>query len=162
MKCTFKCTIQCSWACSPYLCAQSFNWSLSIYHISPLMPSSPPITCIFISLPLCVVFSLILVHYLSPLSLVSLFHLYLYFSSPLSSMTTKTYNIDSTTCKDLIGNENHLVISFHHSIVQLTFITQAWMFKFNTCAMQANIWNAHTNTPYKFMSLLPLLVCSKF
>ena len=53
------------------------------------------------------------------------------------------------------------MISFHHSILQLTFITQAWMFKFNTCAMQANIWNVHSNAPYKFMSLLPLLVCSK-
>ena len=33
--------------------------------------------------------------------------------------------------------------------------------KFRTYAMQANIWNAHSNAPYKFMSLLPLLVCSK-
>ena len=28
--------------------------------------------------------------------------------------------------------------------------------------MQANIWNAHSNAPYKFMSLLPLLVCLRF
>ena len=62
----------------------------------------------------------------------------------------------------ILGKESYLVISFHHSILQLTYITQAWMFKFNTCAMQANIWNAHSNASSKFMSLLPLLVCSKF
>ena len=62
---------------------------------------------------------------------------------------------------ETLGNESYLVISFHRSILQLTYITQAWMFKFNTCAMQANIWNAHSNASSKFMSLLPLLVCSK-
>ena len=62
----------------------------------------------------------------------------------------------------ILGNESYLVISFHYSILQLTFITQAWMCKFNTCAMQASIWNAHSNAPYKFLSLLPLLVWSKF
>ena len=50
--------------------------------------------------------------------------------------------------------ESYLVISNHHSILQLTYITQAWMFKFNTYAMQANIWNAHSNASSKFPKIL--------
>ena len=60
-----------------------------------------------------------------------------------------------TTCKHLLENESYLMISFHHSILQLAYTTQAWILKFKTCAMQTNIWNAHSNAPYKFMSLLP-------
>ena len=56
----------------------------------------------------------------------------------------------------------HASFSFHHSILQLAYTTQAWILKFKTCAMQANIWNAHSNASIKFMNLLPLLVCSKF
>ena len=59
-------------------------------------------------------------------------------SIPLGNILWK-----DTTCKDLLGNESYLVISFHHSTLQLTFITQAWMCKFNTCAMQANIYEMH-------------------
>ena len=36
---------------------------------------------------------------------------------------------------------------------------QTWILTFKTCSMQANIWNARSNATYKFMSLLPLLVC---
>ena len=49
----------------------------------------------------------------------------------------------------------HARFSFHHSNLQLAYTTQAWILKFKTCAMQANIWNAHLNATYKFMSLLP-------
>ena len=56
----------------------------------------------------------------------------------------------------------HASFSFHYSNLQLAYITQAWISKFKTYAMQANIWNAHSNASYKFMSLLPLFVCSKF
>ena len=43
--------------------------------------------------------------------------------------------------------------SIHHTSMDM---------EFKTCAMQANKCNAHTNATYKFMSLLPLLVCFKF
>ena len=55
----------------------------------------------------------------------------------------------------------HASFWFYHSDLQLTYTTQAWILKFKTYAVQANIWNAHSNAPYKFMSLLPLLVCFK-
>ena len=71
-------------------------------------------------------------------------------SAPIYHLSTMVSSISlgnifwkDTTCKDLLGNESYLVISFHHSILQLTFITQAWMCKFNTCAMQANIYEMH-------------------
>ena len=81
-----------SWACSPYLCAQNFKWSLSFvislplcqvlpllsfHHLSTLIyllsfspctnifVISPPITYIFVSLLLCCLFT-IFVHYFSP------------------------------------------------------------------------------------------------
>ena len=31
----------------------------------------------------------------------------------------------------------HASFSFHHSILQLSYTTQAWILKFKTCAMQA-------------------------
>ena len=65
---------------------------------------------------------------------------YTILSTMVSSISLGNIFLKDTTCKDFLGNESCLVISFHHSILQLTFITQAWMFKFNTCAMQANIW----------------------
>ena len=68
-----------SWACSPYLCAQNFSWSLFF----------------FISLPLSL--------FLSPLFL---FPPYLCFSPPLSSMTTKVLNVDRITCRVEIINVN--------------------------------------------------------
>ena len=46
---------------------------------------------------------------------------------------------------EIFGSESYLVISFHHSILQLTFITQAWMFKFKTYAIQAT----HMKCTYK-------------
>ena len=49
----------------------------------------------------------------------------------------------------------HARFLFYHSNLQLEYTTQAWILKFKTCAMQANIWNAHSNASYKFMSLLP-------
>ena len=67
-----------------------------------------------------------------------------------------------TLGNEIIRYPMHASFSFHHSNLQLAYTTQAWMLKFKTCAMQANIWNAHSNAPYKFMSLLSLLVCSKF
>ena len=78
-----------SWACSPYLCAQNFNWSLFFANISPPMSKFPP----------CCLFT-ILVDYFSHE------HLYLCFSPPLSSMTTKVLNIDSITCRVKIINVN--------------------------------------------------------
>ena len=68
---------------------------------------------------------------------------------------------------EILGNEiirypMHASFSLYHSNLQLAYTTQAWILKFKTCVMQANIRNAHSNAPYKFMSLLPLLVCSKF
>ena len=41
-----------SWACSPYLCAQDFNWSPS-FVISYLSTLFLPLSLIFVSLPLC-------------------------------------------------------------------------------------------------------------
>ena len=66
-----------------------------------------------------------------------------------------------------LGNEiirypMHTSFLFHHSNLQLAYTTQACILKFKTCGMQENIWNAHSNATYKFMSLLPLLVCSNF
>ena len=89
-------------------------------------------------------------------------HHYTILSTMVSFLSLGNILWKDTTCKNLLGNESYIVISFHHSILQLTFITQAWMCKFNTCAMQANIWNAHTNAPYKFMSLLPYLCAQNF
>ena len=56
------------------------------------------------------------------------------------------------------------MLVFTASIIfyNLAYITQAWKGNLKTCAMQANICNAHTNATYKFMSLLLLLVCFKF
>ena len=51
----------------------------------------------------------------------------------------------------------HARFSNHHSNLQFAYITQAWIFEFRTYVMQVNIWNAHSNAPYKFMSLLPYL-----
>ena len=65
-------------------------------------------------------------------------HQYTILSTMVSSISLGNILWKETTCKDLPGNESYLVISFHHSILQLTFITQAWMFRFNTYAMQAN------------------------
>ena len=89
-------------------------------------------------------------------------HQYTILSTMVSSISLGNIFLKDITCKNLLGNESYLVILFHHSILQLTFITQAWMCKFNTCAMQANIWNAHSNVPYKFMSLLPHLWAQNF
>jgi hypothetical protein len=56
------------------------------------------------------------------------------------------------------------MLVFISSIIfyNLTYTTQVWIGNFRTCAMQANICNAHSNATYKFMSLLPLLVSSNF
>ena len=89
-------------------------------------------------------------------------HQYTILSTMVSSISLENILWKDTTWKGLLGNESYLVISFHHSILQLTYITQAWMCKFSTCAMQANIWNAHSNAPYKFMSLLPYLCAQNF
>ena len=72
-----------SWACSPYLCAQNFSWSLSFV----------------ISLPLCHISRYL---YVSPLC--HYFYYYLCFSPPLSSMTTKVLN--RITCRVEIINVN--------------------------------------------------------
>ena len=75
------------WACSPYLCAQNFSWSLSFV----------------ISLPLCHISRYLYVRF-SPL-----FHYlcyYLCFSPLLSSMTTKALNVDRMTCRVEIINVN--------------------------------------------------------
>ena len=52
------------------------------------------------------------------------------------------------------------MLVFISSIIfkKLAYTTQAWIQNLTTCAMQANICNAHSNATYKFMSLLPLLV----
>ena len=89
-------------------------------------------------------------------------HQYTILSTMVSSISLGNILWKDTTCKNLLGNESYLMISFHHSTLQLAYTTQAWMWKFKTYVMQANIWNAHSNAPYKFMSLLPLLVCLKF
>ena len=77
-----------SWACSPYLCAQNFNWSLSFSLLSPYVIYQ---VYLYVSLPFDI----------SPP-----FSLYLCFSPPLSSMTTKVQNIDSITCRVKIINVN--------------------------------------------------------
>ena len=60
-----------------------------------------------------------------------------------------------TTCKHLLGNESYLMISFHHSILQLAYTTQAWILKFKTCAKQANIWNVHSKCNIQVYELAP-------
>ena len=40
----------------------------------------------------------------------------------------ETYFRKIPLIKNLLGNESYLVISFHHSILQLAYITQAWIF----------------------------------
>ena len=78
-----------------------------------------------------------------------LYHLETYFEKiPL----VKTY-LKKKLSSNFISSFN-LTTSIHHTSMDIL--------KFRTYAMQANIWNAHSNTPYKFMSLLRLLVCSKF
>ena len=54
----------------------------------------------------------------------------------------------------------HASFLFHQSDLQLVYTAQALIFNLKTCAMQAYIWNAHSNATYKFISLLHLLVCS--
>ena len=51
----------------------------------------------------------------------------------------------------------HFIIHFLWSRIHHTSMDR----EFRTCAMQTNICNAHINATYKFMSLLPLLVCFK-
>ena len=82
-------------------------------------------------------------------------HQYTILSTTVSSISLGNILWKDITCKDLLGKESYLVISFHHSILQLTFITQAWMCKFNTCAMQANIWNAHSKCIIQVHELAP-------
>jgi hypothetical protein len=55
----------------------------------------------------------------------------------------------------------HAGFLFCQSSLQLAYTTQAWIFNWKTCAMQASICNAHSNASFKSMSLLPLLVCFK-
>ena len=86
-------------------------------------------------------------------------HHYTILSTMVSSIPLGNILWKDTTCKDLLRNESYLVISFHHSTLQLSYTTQAWKLKFKTYVMQANIWNAHSNASIKFMSLLPLLMC---
>ena len=57
-------------------------------------------------------------------------HQYTILSTMVSSISLGNILWKDTTCKDLLGNEDYLVISFHHSTLQLTFITQAWMCEF--------------------------------
>ena len=90
------------WACSPYLCAQNFNWSLSFVISLPYFKFSP-ITYIFISLPLCCLFNWYL--YFSP-PLLSFHYLCTLFSPPLSSMTTKVQRVGNTICRVEIINVN--------------------------------------------------------
>ena len=79
-----------SWACSPYLCAQNFNWFFSFV----------------ISLPLCEILPLSLSLY-TILSSFVVFSLSLYIIFPsLSSMTTKVQNVDNTICRVEIINVN--------------------------------------------------------
>ena len=52
----------------------------------------------------------------------------------------------------------HASFLFHHSNLQLAYTTQAWIGNLKTCAIQANICNAHTNATYKFMSFPPTCV----
>ena len=56
----------------------------------------------------------------------------------------------------------HASFSFHQSNLQVAYTTQAWILNLKTCAIQANIWNEHSNASIKFMSLLSLLVSSNF
>ena len=55
-------------------------------------------------------------------------HQYTILSTMVSSISLGNILWKDTTCKDLLGNESYLVISFHHSILQLAYITQAWIF----------------------------------
>ena len=55
-------------------------------------------------------------------------HHYTILSTMVSSISLGNMLWKDTTCKDLLGNESYLVISFHHSILQLAYFTQAWIF----------------------------------
>ena len=104
-----------SWACSPYLCAQNFNWSL----IDPfplsylfLISSSPPITYFFISLPL--------------------FHdLCTLISPPLSSITTKVQRVGNTICRVEIINVNQWDEDHFPKFCPIQIIYQRYLAQFD-------------------------------
>ena len=95
------------WACSPYLCASKFHLiPFLLSYLSSYVKFSPYHLYLYFSSPLCCLFTYLCALSLPLLSLMSLSYLYLCFSPPLSSMTTKTKNIDSTTCRVEIINAN--------------------------------------------------------
>ena len=55
-------------------------------------------------------------------------HHYTILSTMVSSISLGNILWKDTTCKNLLGKESYIVISFHHSILQLAYITQAWIF----------------------------------
>jgi hypothetical protein len=97
--------------------------------------------------------------------------------APWLDSTYKTWTLDtpwdqyykqgsSTICKTC---KAHLTINlsmlvFISSIIfyNLAYTTQAWIGNFKTCAMQANICNAHSNTTYKLWACSPYLCASNF
>ena len=55
-------------------------------------------------------------------------HHYTILSTVVSSIPLGNILWKDTTCKNLLEKESYIVISFHHSILQLAYITQAWIF----------------------------------
>ena len=79
-----------SWACSPYLCAQNFNWFLSFVISLPYFKFSPYHLYLYFSLPFCCLFT-IFVHY----------------SLPLCHQWPQRFkNVDNTICRVEIINVN--------------------------------------------------------
>ena len=64
-------------------------------------------------------------------------HHYTILSTMVSFISLGNILWKDTTYKNLLGKESYIVISFHHLILQLSYITQAWILKFKTYAMQA-------------------------
>ena len=64
-------------------------------------------------------------------------HHYTILSTMVSFLLLGNILWKDTICKNLLGKESYIVISFHHLILQLSYTTQAWILKFKTCAMQA-------------------------
>ena len=56
----------------------------------------------------------------------------------------------------------HASFSFHQSMLQLAYTTQAWILNFKLLPCKHAYVNAHSNATFKFMSLLPILVWLNF
>ena len=90
-------------------------------------------------------------------------HHYTILSTMVSSISLVNILWKDTTCKDLLWKwklSSDFISSFN--LTTSIYHTSMDILNFKTYAMQANIWNAHSNASIKFMSLLPLFVYSNF